>query len=107
MPRRPSRKPSAQPSGLPGPIDHETIGNPVSSKEFASFLRDFMAIPGSIQRSVPFTVHPAHREGLAASGLSDLGTCRSFTGGAVVKAKRTGRTTVRFEAAGRTYFLKR
>jgi heptose I phosphotransferase len=58
-------------------------------------------------RPVPFTVSPAHRERLEKSGLATLEQCRSFKGGATIKALVPGKTTVRLDSDGFPYFLKR
>jgi tRNA A-37 threonylcarbamoyl transferase component Bud32 len=58
-------------------------------------------------RPVPYTVSPAHRERLEKSGLATLEQCRSFQGGATIKALVPGKSTVRLDADGCAYFLKR
>jgi heptose I phosphotransferase len=40
-------------------------------------------------------------------GIATLEDCRSFTGGSTVKAAIEGRTTLKLEAEGQAYFLKR
>jgi hypothetical protein len=57
--------------------------------------------------SVPLTIDPAHRDALASVGLSEFEDFWKFDRGAVVKALVPGRSTARFEAAGKIYFLKR
>jgi heptose I phosphotransferase len=60
-----------------------------------------------LSQNVDLTIAPAHRDALAARGLVTFEDFWRFSGDAPVKALVPGRMTVRFDAGGGRFFLKR